>query len=175
MDAATVNIDGSTAINIGTTADKPIDVDADTFDLDASAALTLTGAANSVIDFPNFDVATTGNITTAGDLAVNGDDITSDADLTITPAGGDLILANDVILNIGGSGTDTAYNTIADSVAGASANVDSDNDLYIEGNLEVDGTIYGNVSGTISPGFTQGSVVFINGSGNLDQDNNQFF
>jgi len=60
LDAATVNIDGSTAINIGTTADKPIDVDADTFDLDASGALTLTGAANSTIDFPNFDVATTG-------------------------------------------------------------------------------------------------------------------
>jgi len=79
LDAATVNIDGSTAINIGTTADKPIDVDADTFDLDASGALTLTGAANSTIDFPNFDVATTGNITTAGDLAVNGGDITSTA------------------------------------------------------------------------------------------------
>jgi len=33
-----------------------------------------------------------GAITTAGDLAVNGDDITCDGDLTITPAGGDVII-----------------------------------------------------------------------------------
>jgi len=76
VDAATVNIDGSTAINIGTTADKPIDINATTFDLDTSDALTLTGAANSYIDFPNFDVDTSGNIVAAGDATFSGGDIT---------------------------------------------------------------------------------------------------
>lgn len=49
-------------------------------------------------------------------------------------------------------------------------------DLYVQGNLEVDGTIYGNVAGTVTPGgFTAGSVVFANSSGALAQDNASFF
>jgi len=44
--------------------------------------------------------------------------------------------------------------------------------VYIENDLEVDGTIYGNLSGTITPtGLTQGSITFIDGSGNLNEDN----
>ncbi|MCH7951924.1 MerR family transcriptional regulator, partial [Patescibacteria group bacterium] len=49
------------------------------------------------------------------------------------------------------------------------------NDVYIQNDLEVDGTIYGNVSGTITPNFTQGSVVFADSSGNLAEDNANFF
>lgn len=45
--------------------------------------------------------ATTGNVTLTGDLAVNGDDITSDGDLTITPAGGDLISAANLTVTSG--------------------------------------------------------------------------
>jgi hypothetical protein len=56
----------------------------------------------------------------------------------------------------------------ATSVAGAG-------DVYIQNDLEVDGVIYGAVSGTITPGFTEGSVVFANSSGNLAQDNPNFF
>ena len=37
-----------------------------------------------------FTMTTAGAVTFAGDIAVNGDDITSDGDLTITPAGGDV-------------------------------------------------------------------------------------
>ncbi len=48
-------------------------------------------------------------------------------------------------------------------------------DVYISQDLEVDGTIYGNVSGIITPGFTEGSVVFADSSGNLAQDNPNFF
>ena len=79
--------------------------------------------------------------------------VSSTGDLTIDAAGGgtieQVVLADGDVLNIGGSGsTDVAYNVIGDSTTGAS-NVDSDDDLYIEGNLEVDGTIYGIFSGTI--------------------------
>ena len=69
--------------------------------------------------------------------------------------------ANADVLNIGGSGTDVAYNAIGDSLAGA-ANVSSDNDLYIEDDLEVDGTIFGSLEGTVDLNFTDGSVLFAN-------------
>ncbi|MBU1173125.1 MAG: hypothetical protein KKD44_26475, partial [Proteobacteria bacterium] len=109
-------------------------------------------------------------------IAFNGTSttFTTTGDLTINSGGGDLILSDTVSINIGGSGSDVLYNVIGDSTTGASANVDSDDDLYIEGNLEVDGTIYGNVSGTINPGFTTGSVIFQGASG-LAEDNPNFF
>ena len=78
-------------------------------------------------------------------------------------------------LEVGGL-TGVAYNTFANSgEAPEEAAIAADNDLYIGGDLEVDGTIYGSVSGTINPGFTEGSVTFINSSGALAQDNAQFF
>ncbi|MEK7600565.1 MAG: hypothetical protein AAB463_01210 [Patescibacteria group bacterium] len=45
----------------------------------------------------------------------------------------------------------------------------------MSGNLEVTGTIYGTVSGTINPNFTPGSVVFAGASGELAEDNSNFF
>ncbi len=41
----------------------------------------------ATIDFSNFDVAGNGNITSAGDVAVNGGDLTSSGALNITPGG----------------------------------------------------------------------------------------
>ncbi len=76
---------GADVVNIGS-------ANAGNVTIKSNAVLNLTGAANSLIDFPNFDVATTGNITTAGDIAVNGGDITTTGDLTINPAGGDVFL-----------------------------------------------------------------------------------
>ncbi|MGH9858067.1 MAG: beta strand repeat-containing protein, partial [Acidobacteriota bacterium] len=86
----------------------------------------------------------TGNVTTSGDLAVNGDDITSDGDLTITASGGNLLLPQ--ALNVGGANA-AAYNFFADAISGVN-NVASDNDLYIEDILEVDGASYLTPSGT---------------------------
>lgn len=96
--------------------------------------------------------------------------ITGSGDLTLTMSGGDVILSNGVTVNIGGSGSDVAYNVIGDTTSGASSSMDSDDDLYIEGNLEVDGTIIG----TINPGFTAGSMVF-QGSSGLTEDNTNLF
>ncbi|MCK4588209.1 hypothetical protein KAT60_00140, partial [Candidatus Woesebacteria bacterium] len=132
-----------------------------TLAFDAGTTLDVNGDFSVADTNIAFDGATT-TFTTTGDLTINS-------------GGGDLILSDAVSINIGGSGNDVAYNVIGDSTTGASGSVDSDDDLYIEGNLEVDGTIYGNVSGTITPGFTEGSVVFIDSAGALAQDNPNFF
>ncbi|KXK10228.1 MAG: hypothetical protein UZ22_OP11002000873 [Microgenomates bacterium OLB23] len=87
-----------------------------------------------------FQVDASGNITTAGTLAVNGDSITADADLTINPAGGQIIFADGDTFNIGGL-TGVAYNAISDSGT-TSHSLASDDDLYVEGDLEVDGSLY---------------------------------
>ncbi len=169
--------------------------------VDTGASLTYSGggtinastlnsiASSSFLRSDTSDNFTSGTLTTdAGTtLDVNGDLIVSDpniafdaanttltttGDLTLNIGGGDLILSDTQTINIGGNGSDVAYNAIADSVAGASANMTSDKDLYVQGNLEVDGTIYG---ATVNPAFTPGSVVFAGASGELAQDNTNFF
>ncbi|MDD4333079.1 MAG: hypothetical protein PHT51_03110, partial [Patescibacteria group bacterium] len=60
-----------------------------------------------------------GAVTLANDLAVNGDDITSDGNLSLSATG---------------------YTRIGDTGTPVSAN--GDDDLYVEGDLEVDGVIY---------------------------------
>ncbi|MBU0998297.1 hypothetical protein KJ570_02110, partial [Patescibacteria group bacterium] len=179
VDAATVNIDGSTAINIGTTADKPIDIDATTFDLDASGALTLTGASNSVIDFPNFDVATTGNITTAGDLAVNGGDITSTATtfnfdigdtgtlnfrdgtntlVAISDQGTTGRLAVSDSLQVGSTST-LAYSRFGTATTGHAGNLTAADDLLISSDMELDGILYLD-GGNIANSAGNSTIVF---------------
>ena len=112
----------------------------------------------------------------ANDLTINSiGTAETTSDLTINAKGGQLVLTDTQTLAIGGAATGVAYNVIGDNTTNASANVASDDDLYVEGNLEVDGTIYGTVSGTIAAGFTEGSVTFADASGNLAQDNANFF
>jgi hypothetical protein len=122
-------------------------------------------------------LSTTGEqlrLTYADGTAYTGFTVASTGDITLDSSGGDINFANADVLNIGGSGTDVAYNAIGDSLAGA-ANVASDNDLYIEDDLEVDGTIFGSLEGTIDLNFTDGSVLFANSSGVISQDNSNFF
>ena len=94
--------------------------------------------------------------------------IGSSGDLTLNPTGGDVIFADADVLNIGGSGSDTAYNIIGDSSSGASSVVDSDDDLYIEGSVEVEGTVrLNNVSYTFPSTQVADYVLQTNGSGTL--------
>lgn len=80
--------------------------------------INLSGTfATNLITSTNFTVTQAGNITTAGTLAVNGDTITSDSNLTVSATG---------YVKIGDTGTP--------GVATA------DDDLYVQGNLEIDGT-----------------------------------
>jgi ethanolamine utilization microcompartment shell protein EutS len=93
----------------------------------------------------------TGDLTITGDLAVNGDTITADGDLTLNPAGGEVFFANLDTINIGGLTTATAYNYIADALT-AVGHVNSDDDLYIEGVLEVQGGAWLSTGTTWSEG-----------------------
>jgi len=60
--------------------------------------------------------------------------------------------------------------------AGAIDYISGDGSVYIQNDLEVDGTIYGNLAGTITPtGFDPGGVVFGGTGGALTQNTGQFF
>lgn len=149
--AATLNI------NAGGDVDIQDDVTVDSLTIDAGDITTtgigagldwdLTDNVASALSFDSagaagiLNIITTDGaegISTIGDLAVNGGDITSTGDLTLNPAGGDINVADGSVLNIGGNPTDVAFNVIGDSSAGATT-LNSDDDLYVEGGLEVDG------------------------------------
>ncbi len=87
---------------------------------------------------------------TIADIAVNGDDITSDGNLTINATG---------------------YTRIGDSATPGTAT--GDDDLYVQSDLEIDGILY--LDGTIDTIFTAGSVVFAGTNGVLTEDNANFF
>lgn len=68
-------------------------------------------------------------------------------------------------------------NPVAQLVVGSDVSAGAANglgDVYIQNDLEVDGTIYGNINGTMNPGLTAGSILFQGASG-LTQDNASFF
>ncbi|MCH7640887.1 MerR family transcriptional regulator, partial [Patescibacteria group bacterium] len=102
------------------------------------------GVCNLDVDGDTHDIA--------GTLTLSGDTLTSSDDLLIDPAGddvtvgGDLILSDTFTLQVGGL-TGTPYNALANiGEAPEQAEISSDNDLYIGGDLEVDGLIFGDGS-----------------------------
>ncbi len=74
----------------------------------------------------------------------------SGGDLTVNPSGGQVYFADGDTLNIGGV-TALGYNAISDSGGVTSHGLASDDDLFIEGDLEVNGTLYAD-SGITSGG-----------------------
>lgn len=52
--------------------------------------------------------------------------------------------------------------------------LDASKKVTVQNDLQVNGTIYGSVAGTINPGFAQGSVIF-QGSNGLESDGNLFW
>ncbi len=188
-----VTIDTSGNMGIGTTTPTaPLFVrgsygsnDALTVDQRNSGNIFTASASGAT----KFTLENDGDIVSVGDLAINGDDITTDGTLTLTPtstltlnstgdmtldsstdiildadgadiffkdagttiatftnsttdltldiAGGNLLLANNDVLNVGGAAA-TAYNFFAGATTNNSI-ADGDNDLYIEDELEVDG------------------------------------
>src|SRR5258708_7292419 len=183
--ASTISIgatSGTTTINDALTAAGKI---TGSSDLAITGATTLSGKATLGSDLTVAGATTlTGNLTAgggtnaiAGTLNLSGNTLTSSGNLTITPGGGSVILSGSDVINVGGSGTTAAYNLFATTspslVNGA---ITSAKDVYFKGSLQVAGTIYGNIVGTsINTGFTSGSVTFTDASGNLAQNNSQFF
>ncbi len=124
-------------------------------------ALTLTGTITG----------NTQSITGLGQLTVDNlrlDNNTLDTttgDLTLAPNGGDVIFNDATTLNIGGNASDVAYNIIGDTITGANGNMGSDDDLFIEGDLQTLGTIFGNVTGNLTGNVTGNT--FTSSSGDI--------
>ena len=105
------------------------------------------------------------SLTTTGDIAVNGGDITATGDLNLNPGGGNVTLNDADVLNIGGA--NLAYNSLANSAGGTTSHtLSGDNDLYIEGNLEVDSASYIDSTLTVSGAVT--GATFNSGLGAME-------
>ena len=124
--ARTINLGTGTGIdtiNIGTggTGADVINIgsaNAGAVTVRSNAALALYGAANSLIDFTNFDVDTTGNLISQGYLYADG------------------------AFSVGDTTPDSnAYNTIGTSDAG-SGQVTDGADLFVSDDVEIDGQLF---------------------------------
>ncbi|HLE49108.1 MAG TPA: MerR family DNA-binding transcriptional regulator, partial [Patescibacteria group bacterium] len=126
---------------------------------DVGIRTTIPDAALEINHATGDNLRLTYNDSDGGASAYTDFSLSVTGDLTLDSAGGDIIFSDADVLNIGGSGDDVTFNAIGDDTANANGTwMDSDNDLYIEGNLEVDGAIYqannqvcdtsGNCSGT---------------------------
>ncbi|MEX0887917.1 MAG: hypothetical protein WDZ67_00885, partial [Patescibacteria group bacterium] len=142
------NIDDIYLFNTGDTATGDYDFDSGTLFVDS--ANDLIGIGDTGPD-AKLEV-----LSTTEQLRLTNVDSTTDARFTVSATGDltldmlgsgttdQLVLGDTDILNIGsGIASDVAYNLIANAAdAPEEAAISSDNDLYIGGDLEVDGTIY---------------------------------
>jgi mucin-19 len=118
----------------------------------------------------------TGNV----NITSNQIGLTTDTDLLSLASGvltvnGDIRIPNSggATLEVGGGQTGVGYNSFA--IAGDApdeAAITAANDVYIGGDLEIDGTLYSN---SVAGSYTQGSVIFAGASGVLSEDNDNFF
>ncbi len=168
--ATTLNIGGAaTTLSIGSTSGTTTINN----NLAVTGTGTVTGKLTASGDFAVSGSSTLGSLT-AGATTVSS--LTDSGALTVTGVStlGDLILTDTHVFNVGGSGSTVAYNVIGNSTSGAGSDMDADNDLYIEGDLEVEGNITGTITGSFDPGLTNGSVLFQGPTG-VEGDSTQFF
>ncbi|MEK6965256.1 MAG: hypothetical protein AABX58_03465, partial [Thermoproteota archaeon] len=137
---------------------------AGTLNLNSTGDMTLDSSTDIVLDADGADVILKDAATTFATFT------NSTTDLTLDIAGGDLILADADVLSIGQTSfTDVAYNVIGDATTGADGTLlNSDDDLYIEGALEVDGQVrLNNLTYTFPSAQTANYVLSTDGSGTL--------
>lgn len=149
LDASATEIDN--AVNVGSNIILGLAATIDFSEFDVSpttgsvtidddgnlAALSIDG---TVLDINSLDFPGAGEITSGGS-----------ADLTLNPAGAQVIIPSGDTLNVGGL-SGVIYNAFADGTdAPEEAAIADDNDVYIGGDLEVDGTIYASVTATNVP------------------------
>ena len=115
-----VTIDTNGNVGIGTTApDKILEINKST---GGEIRLTYNDSDGSAANYADFSVGSGG-------------------DLTIDASGGNLLLADSDTFAVGGA-LGQAYNVIGDTTTNMGHSLASDDDLYIEGDLEVDGTAW---------------------------------
>lgn len=164
------------------------------FNSDSTAEYLFLDGANDRVGIgtasPNtwFEVMNTSTQLRLSYDASNYADFTVDSSGMLTIAGSNgavtiddnLVLSDTHTLQVGGL-TSIAYNAFANAGdAPDSGAIDSDRDVYIGRNLEVDGVIYGTFEGDLSgsvviPSLTDGSVIFASSGGALDENNSLFY
>src|SRR3989344_4020049 len=153
-ESTTFTVTGAFTLNPGGTltlvdGGDALAIDSSEFDVSGTTgAITIDDGGNAgqvsvegtILDIDSLTFVGSGTLTsTSADLALT---TATSGDITLNPAGaGQVEFADGDFLNIGGA-VDQTTNTIS-NVAGIDINfATDDNDLYIQGILEVDGTIY---------------------------------
>ncbi len=97
---------------------------------------------SATINFDNFDVDADGDVTLAGDLAVNGGNITSTGALNITSGGALVVGATGQTTTVRGSVTTITSNGAGNSIILNSADtIELQDDTNITGDLSISGTL----------------------------------
>jgi len=123
--AATLAMTSTTTLNLGASATLT----------NASGVLTLDSADDLYLDADGADIL-------FRDAGVTFATFTnSSTDLTVDVVGSNLILADNDLLNIGGIGAVT-YNAVGDSATATNRGLASDDDLFVEGDFEINGTLF---------------------------------
>jgi len=143
-----VNIDSDTGINIGTTADKPIDIDSTTLDIDASGALTIDSATSVSIgttadvafdiDTSTLDIDSSDAITIDSTAGVS---IDGGAASNLSTSAGAITISGNNGLNLQEGGSDViAISDTRDILFGQTGGTTSDPDFEVDGYARFDGT-----------------------------------
>jgi len=128
--------------------------------LNAASTLTVTGATilSSTLSVSGA-ISASGLITAMSGLSVSASSGTA---LSVSQTGsGNALSITGGLTRIGATGS-PSY-------------ADGAGDIYVQGDLETGGTIYGTLEGSIDLNFTQGSIPFANSGGSLIQDNSNLY
>ena len=169
-----LSIDSETGINIGTTTDKPIDVDSSTLDIDASGAVTVdststisldgVGNSNFTIDSGNLtiDTTSTGDMTLRSAGAIDID--AAGGKISIDGTGGiDIGVGADVAIDVDSSTFDL------DASGAITINGESTTAISSSGALSIDSETGINIGTTTDkPIDIDASTMTIDTSGELD-------
>ena len=155
--SAALTIDSATSIGIGTSADKPIDIDSTTLDIDASDAVTIDGTSISI------DGNTASNLTVTG----SGESLTLEAtgggtQQVVINSAGTSTSAVDINATAGGIDIDASGALAIDSATSISIGTNADKPVTIDSTtfaldaastVVVDGTGV-SIDGTLDSNFT---------------------
>lgn len=173
-----VSIDGAGGIDIGVAADVAIDVDASTFDLDASGALTMTSTTMALDPSSTFDLDAAGAITIDGaSITLGGDSDTAfdiDTSTLDIDSSGAVTIDSTSTIAISGDGGATFSDDTEAIIYDGSGNLDIDSvalDIDASGAVTIDSTSTILISGDGGATFSDDTEALVyDGSGNVDFD-----
>jgi hypothetical protein len=131
-----LSLDGVTGIDIGTTADTPIDIDASTLDIDASGKISIDSADSIDIgtnaDKPIDIDSTTLDIDSSGAITIDG------TSTGVIETAGNLSISSSAALKLSGSTSTYRTETTLDIDAGSTLDIDAVGKLSIDSAHSID-------------------------------------